>query len=122
MLISESKWTRLFTKTTGCNITHMCQFGSDYIAHKLKVTSYPFWKETISYIFKLISTCGLSQDDILLEPLWYNYKNECHYYGIWPPAYLHFAKFCVFSRKLHVIFCIVCSFMLHNLHRTYIPH
>ena len=49
-------------------------------------------------------------------------KNRCHYYGIWPPVYLHFATFCIFSRKLHVIFCIVCTFMVHNLHRTYIPY
>ena len=74
MLISESKWTRLFTITTGCNVTHMCQFGSDYITRKMKVTSNPFWKETLSYIFELISICGLSQDNILLEPLWYNNK------------------------------------------------
>ena len=74
MLISESKWTRLFTITTGCNVTHMCQFGSDYITRKMKVTSNPIWKETLSYIFELISICGLSQDNILLEPLWYNKK------------------------------------------------
>ena len=42
-----------------------------------------------------------------------------HYYWIWPPIYLHFAKFCIFSRKLHDIFCIVCTLMLHNLHRTW---
>ena len=74
MLISESKWTRLFTITTGCNVTHMCQFGFDYISRKMKVTSNPFWKETLSYIFELISICGLSQDNIFLEPLWYNNK------------------------------------------------
>ena len=43
-------------------------------------------------------------------------------YWIWPPVYLHIAKFCIFSRKLHDIFCIVCTVMLHKLHRTYIPH
>ena len=44
-----------------------------------------------------------------------------HYHWFWP-VYLYFAKFCIFSRKLHDIFCIVCTFMLHNLHCTYIPH
>ena len=39
------------------------------------------------------------------------------------PQYIYFfEKFCIFWRKLHDIFCIVCSFMLHSLHRTYIPH
>ena len=37
----------------------------DYIARKMKVTSNPFWKETLSYIFELISISGLSQDNIL---------------------------------------------------------
>ena len=37
------------------------------------------------------------------------------------PVYIFF-KFCIFWRKLHNIFCIVCTYMLHNLHRTYIPH
>ena len=38
------------------------------------------------------------------------------------PGYLFFGKFCVFSQKLHDIFCIVCTYMIHDLHRTYIPH
>ena len=39
------------------------------------------------------------------------------------PQYILFAKFFfIFSRKLQVIFCIVCTLMLHNLHRTSIPH
>ena len=41
---------------------------------------------------------------------------EFHYYWIWPPVYLHFTKFCTISRKLHDIFCIVCTFMLHKFH------
>ena len=49
-------------------------------------------------------------------------KMRFHYYWIWPPVYLHFAKFCISTRKLHDIFCIVFTFMLHNLHCTYIPH
>ena len=57
--------------------------------------------------------------------MFYNFflpKMGCHYYWMWPLVYLFSVKFCIFSRKLHDIFCIVCSFMLHNLHRTYIPH
>ena len=38
------------------------------------------------------------------------------------PSIFTFCKFCIFSRKLHDIFCIVYTFMLHNLHCTYIPH
>ena len=61
MLISESKWTRLFTITTGCNVTHMYQFGSDYIALKMKVTCNPFLERN-SFIS---SICGLSQNNPL---------------------------------------------------------
>ena len=43
----------------------------------------------------------------------------CHYCWFWPPVYLHFAKFCIFSRKLHDIFCIVCTFMLHIQNKTH---
>ena len=51
MLISESKSTRLFTITTGCNVTHRCQFGSDYITRKMKVTSNPLLESnTFIYI------------------------------------------------------------------------
>ena len=49
-------------------MSHMCQFGSDYITRKMKMTSNPFWKETLSYT----SICGFLQDNISLEPLWYN--------------------------------------------------
>ena len=71
MLISESKWTSgQGTITTGCNVTHMYQFGSDYIALKMKVTCNPFLDRN-SFIS---SICGLSQNNILLEPLWYNKK------------------------------------------------
>ena len=32
------------------------------------MTSNPFWKEILTYI----SICGFLQDNISLEPLWYN--------------------------------------------------
>ena len=49
----------------------------------------------------------------------YLQKMGCHYLT---PS-LNILQSFVFPReKLHVIFCIVCTFMLHNLHRTYIPH
>ena len=38
------------------------------------------------------------------------------------PKYIYILQSCFFLRKLHVIFCIVFIFMLHNLHRTYTPH
>ena len=46
----------------------------------------------------------------------------CHYHWNCPPLYLFFRKFSILSRKWHDILCIVCIFMLHNLHRTYIRH
>ena len=39
------------------------------------------------------------------------------------PQYIYILQSFVFSREsLLDIFCIVCTFMLHNLHLTYIPH
>ena len=38
------------------------------------------------------------------------------------PQYIYILQSFVFSRENYVIFCIVCTFMLHNLHRTCIPH
>ena len=48
-------------------------------------------------------------------------KMRFHYYWNWPPVYLFFEKFCIFWRKLQDIFCIICTFMLRNLHRANIP-
>ena len=54
MLISESKWTRLFTISTGCNVTHLFEFGSDYITRKMKVTFNPFMERNTFIYFLLI--------------------------------------------------------------------
>ena len=45
---------------------------------------------------------------------------EFHYYWKWPLVYSFLKKIDIFSRKLHIIFSIVCTFMLHNLHRWFI--
>ena len=46
----------------------------------------------------------------------------CHHYWIWPPIYIHFAKFCIFSQRLYDydIFCINRPFMLlaSHIHST----
>ena len=55
MLISESKWTRLFTISTGCNVTHLFEFGSDYITRKMKVTFNPFLESNTFIYFLLMS-------------------------------------------------------------------
>ena len=49
-------------------------------------------------------------------------KNEVPLLLNMAPVYIFFEKFCIFWRKLQNIFCIVCTFMLRNLHRTNIPH
>ena len=76
------------------------------------------WTESIfGVVAKLFLTCHLycfndkkiyARNTRTYNLLEVKQKMRFHYYWIWPPVYLHFAKFCISTRKLHDIFCIVC--------------
>ena len=55
-----------------------------------------------------INNPGGHEITILVDPPSSSFlqKMGCHqyYYGIWPPDYLHFSKFSIFSQKLHGLY------------------
>ena len=98
MLISESMWTKLFTIITGCNIIHMCQFGSEYVIQRMKVISNPFWKEIFAYFSEFLNICC---NDTLLEPLWYNHRIKVQNKSVFYKS--------LYEKGFHSISDLLCS-------------
>ena len=73
LIVSNSRWTRLFEYINQCNIHDMINYGNDFIRRKLTNLRNPFWKDVLQgWQMILEKKLPIDSNDMYNTSLWYN--------------------------------------------------